>query len=244
MVKKILVFLSLLLGMHSLHAQEQEFKRKIEMATFVPKGQWIVGSSVSYSEYNGKNYQFFVVDNISADGYTFKVTPSALYAFRDNMAAGLKFNYKRSLLKLRDVVFNIDEDNEFEMDNIYQLSHSYGAIVVLRNYINLGSSRRFGLFADVQIEYAGGQSKLLSGASESITGTFATNKDFNIGVVPGMVAFINNYTAVEVSVGVLGFNFSKVRQVTVQVYVGERSLNPPNFRINLFSIGLGISFYL
>ena len=59
-----------------------------------------------------------------------------------------------------------------------------------------------------------------------------------------MVAFINNYTAVEVSVGVLGFDFSKTRQTTNQVYVGERSLNSAKFRINLFAIGLGIAFYL
>ncbi len=244
MAKKILFFFTLLLGMHSLHAQEQEFKRKIELTTFVPKGQWIVGSSVSFSEYNGKNYQFLIIDNITTDGYTFKVTPSALYAFRDNMAAGVKMSYKRSLTKLKDVTINVDEDNEFEIDDLYQLSHSYGGIMVMRNYISLGSSRRFALYADVQIEYAGGQSKVITGKSESITGTYATNKDFNIGLAPGMVAFINNYTAVEVSIGVLGFNFSKVRQVTDQVYVGERSLNTANFRINLFSIGLGISFYL
>ena len=59
-----------------------------------------------------------------------------------------------------------------------------------------------------------------------------------------MVAFINNYTAVEVSVGVMGFNFSRTRQVTDQVYVGERSMSSANFRINIFSIGMGITFYL
>ena len=244
MVKKILFFLILLLSVHLLHAQEQEFKRKIELTTFVPKGQWILGSSVSYSEHNEKNYQFLIVDNINADGYTFKVTPMMLYAFRDNIAAGVKMNYKRSLVKLEGVSFNVDEDNQFDMDNLYQLSHSYGGMMVLRNYISIGSSRRFGLYCDIQVEYAGGQSKILSGEGESLTGTYATNKDFNIGVAPGMVAFINNYMAVEVSIGVLGFNFSKVRQVTDQVYIGERSLNTANFRINLFSIGLGISFYL
>ena len=36
-----------------------------------------------------------------------------------------------------------------------------------------------------------------------------------------MVAFINNYTAVEVSIGVLGVNLSKKRQVTNQVETGE-----------------------
>ncbi len=226
------------------HVQAQEFKRKIELTTFVPKGQWILGSSVSFSEHNEKNYQFLIVDNINSDGYTFKVTPMLMYAFRDNLAGGVKANYKRSLIKLQKVTINVDEDNSFDLDDAYRLSHSFGGMAVLRNYISLGSSRRFGLYCDIQVEYAGGQSKLVTGNNESVTGTYATNKDFNIGVAPGMVAFINNYTAVEVSVGVLGFNFSKTRQVTDQVYIGERSLNTANFRINIFSIGLGLSFYL
>lgn len=244
MVKKIVFLLILALGVCTAYAQEQEFKRKIELTTFVPKGQWIVGSSVSYSEHNQKNYQFLIIDGLNADGYRFNVTPMAYYAIRDNLAIGSKFNYKRSLIKLSDVTFNIDEENKFELDNLYQLSHSYGGMAVLRNYINIGNMRRFGLYCDMQIEIAGGQSKIVSGTGESLTGTFATTRDFNIGVAPGMVAFINNYTAVEVSVGVLGFNFSKVRQVTDQVYVGERTVNSANFRINLFSIGLGIAFYL
>lgn len=68
--------------------------------------------------------------------------------------------------------------------------------------------------------------------------------DAQIGMSPGLIAFINNFTAVEVSVGVLGFNYSKVRQVTDQVQFGERNSSSANFRINLFSIGLGIAFYL
>ena len=203
-----------------------------------------MGSSISYSEHNQKNYQFLIIDGLNSDGYTFKVTPMLMYAFQDNLAAGAKFSYKRSLLKLSGVTINMDEDNQFDIDDLYQLKHTYGGIAVLRNYISLGSSRRFALYCDTQIEIAGSQSKMISGAGDDITGTYSTTKDFNIGLAPGMVAFINNYTAVEVSVGVLGFNFSKTRQVTDQVYVGDTSLNSANFRINLFSIGMGITFYL
>lgn len=63
-------------------------------------------------------------------------------------------------------------------------------------------------------------------------------------LMPVVVAFINNYTAVEVSIGVLGLNFSKTKQTTNQVYQGEHSSSSANFKINLFSIGLGLAFYL
>lgn len=242
-MKKIAFILFLaLLG--TLSTQAQEFKRDIKLGTFIPKGQWIVGSSVSYSEHNEKNYQFLVMDGFNSDGYTFKVSPMVCYAFKDNVAAGGRFSYGRTLTKLSDLSINLDEDNQFDVNDLYQLKHSYSAMAVLRNYVTLGSSRRFALFSETQLGMGGSQSKVVSKGGDSVTGTYSTTTDFNIGVAPGIVAFINNYTAVEISVGVLGLNFSKVKQTTDQVYTGERSSSSANFRINLFSIGLGIAFYL
>ena len=227
-MKKIAFILSLVfLGIFSVRAQD--FKRDIKLGTFIPKGQWIVGSSVSYSEHNEQNYQFLVLDGFNSDGYTFKVSPMVCYAFKDNMAAGGRFAYGRTLTKLDGLSINLDEENQFDVDDLYQLKHSYSAMAVLRNYVTLGSSKRFALF---------------NKGGDSVTGTYSTTTDFSIGVAPGIVAFINNYTAVEVSIGVLGLNFSKVKQTTDQVYVGERSSSSANFKINLFSIGLGIAFYL
>lgn len=242
-MKKITIILFLaLLG--TVSAQSQEFKRNITLGTFIPKGQWIAGSSISFSEHNEQNYQFLVLDGFNSDGYTFKVSPMICYAFKDNVAAGGRFSYGRTLTKLDGMSINLDDDNQFDINDLYQLKHSYTAMAVLRNYITLGSSKRFALFSETQLGIGGSQSKVVSKGGDSVTGTFTTTTDFNIGVAPGIVAFINNYTAVEVSVGVLGLNFSKVNQKTNQVYVGERSSSSANFKINLFSIGLGIAFYL
>lgn len=242
-MKKITIILFLaLLG--TVSAQSQEFKRNITLGTFIPKGQWITGSSISFSEHNEQNYQFLVLDGFNSDGYTFKVSPMICYAFKDNVAAGGRFSYGRTLTKLDGMSINLDDDNQFDISDLYQLKHSYTAMAVLRNYITLGSSKRFALFSETQLGIGGSQSKVVSKGGDSVTGTFTTTTDFNIGVAPGIVAFINNYTAVEVSVGVLGLNFSKVNQKTDQVYVGERSSSSANFKINLFSIGLGIAFYL
>ena len=239
-MKKTAFILSLVfLGIFSVRAQD--FKRDIKLGTFIPKGQWIVGSSVSYSEHNEQNYQFLVLDGFNSDGYTFKVSPMVCYAFKDNMAAGGRFAYGRTLTKLDGLSINLDEENQFDVDDLYQLKHSYSVMAVLRNYVTLGSSKRFALFSETQLGMGGSQSKVVNKGGDSVTGTYSTTTDFSIGVAPGIVAFINNYTAVEVSIGVLGLN---LKQTTDQVYVGERSSSSANFKINLFSIGLGIAFYL
>ena len=50
--------------------------------------------------------------------------------------------------------------------------------------------------------------------------------------------------AVEVNVGMMGIGYSRVRQGHNQVTTGTRHQSAMNFKVNLLSIGLGISFYL
>ncbi|MGL4993863.1 MAG: hypothetical protein ACRC6R_07045 [Bacteroidales bacterium] len=239
---RILVLQILLLS--AIGIQGQDFRRNIEFKQFVPKGQWIVGSSLSYSEHNEKNYQFLIVEGFNSDGYTFNVTPLVCYAFRDNVTAGGRFSYGRTLSRLSEADIIINDDNQFNINDMYSLKHSFTGMAILRNYISLGDSRRFALFCETQLQFSKSQSKVINGVNESLTGTFKTGTDLGIGLTPGMVAFINNYIAVEVNVGVLGFNFTKERQITDQVHVGEQSMSSGNFKINLFSLGLGIAFYL
>ena len=166
------------------------------------------------------------------------------YAFKDNVAAGGRFMYSRTYTKLNNISVNIDEDTNFDISNLYELKNSYSGIAVLRNYINLGSSKRFALFNEVQLELGGSVSKVVNGKGDDLTGVYQTSLDASVGLSPGLVAFINNYTAVEVSIGVLGLNVSRTHQVTDRIYESNRSSMSANFKINLFSIGLGIAFYL
>ena len=124
------------------------------------------------------------------------------------------------------------------------MKNSYSGIAVLRNYINLGTSKRFALFNEVQLELGGSVSKVVNGKRDDLTGVYQTSLDASVGLSPGLVALINNYTAVEVSIGVLGLNVSRTYQVTDRIYESNRSSMSANFKINLFSIGLGIAFIL
>lgn len=94
-----LIILGIIVGTTQTCAQ-QEFKRNIEMRTFIPKGQWIVGSSVSYSQYSNDNYQFLVIENLSGEGYAFKVSPVLCYAFKDNVGTVVKFRHYESIGRL------------------------------------------------------------------------------------------------------------------------------------------------
>ena len=241
-MKKLLCIICL--ACTALGGYAQDTQKKLPSKVFVPKGQWIVGSSVSYSEHTENNYDFLVVEKINSDGYSFKLSPMFAYALKDNMALGGRFKYGRTLVRMDETQLNLDDETSFDINNIYQLKHSYSAMAIFRNYIPLGDSKRFAVFSETQLEVGGSQSKGSNGKGEALTGTYSKSTDLGFGVSPGMVAFINNYTAVEVSIGVLGVNLSKTRQVTNQVETGEQSSTSANFKINIFSIGLGIAFYL
>lgn len=223
---------------------QKKWSRDIEQSVFVPKGQWITGVSVSYSVSNQDHYQFLVFENINGDTYTFKVSPMLMYSFKDNLAAGGRFAYSRSKTALDGASVVLGSDTGYDIDNLYSISQNFYGTAAFRNYISLGRSTRFGLFNECQIQVGGGQSKLTNGAGDNLSGTFEKNISLSIGLSPGLVMFLNNYSAIEVNVGVLGFDYSHTRSTTDQIYVANRSVKSANFKINLFSIMFGATFYL
>lgn len=238
------VFASLSGCLTPMASAQEHFSRDIEQISFIPKGLWITGVSVSYSQSNQDNYQFLVIENLSGDTYTFKVSPMLMFAFKDNLAAGGRVGYSRQRTRLNSADIVLDSETEYNIDNLYSISHSYYGMASFRQYLSLGSNTRFGLFNEVQLQIGGGQAKICSGSGESLTGTYERNFDMNIGVAPGLIVFLNNYSALEVNVGVLGFDYRKTRSVTDQIYVANRTASSANFRINLFSITFGVAFYL
>lgn len=223
---------------------QKQWSRDIETNVFVPKGQWITGVSVSYSVSDQDHYQFLVFENINGDTYSFKVSPMLMFAFKDNLAAGGRFAYSRSRTALDGASVVLGSDTNYDIDNLFAISQDWYGTAAFRNYISLGSSTRFGLFNECQIQVGGGQSKLVNGTGKDLTGTFEKNVSFNIGLSPGLVMFLSNYSAIEVNVGVLGFNYTHTRSVTDQIYIANRSTKYANFKINLFSIMFGATFYL
>lgn len=221
-----------------------EYSMDMESVKFVPKGQWVAGVAVSYSQSTQNDYQFFIIQNLSGDTYSFKVSPMFCYIFRDDMGAGGKFSYTRSLTKLEKADIVLDSETSYGVDYLYSLSHNYFVTGIFRNYFSLGNSKRFGMFSEIQLKLGGGQSKITKGTGEALTGTYERNFQFGLGVAPGLAVFLSNYSALEVNVGVLGFSLTDTKSVSDQIYVARRKSRNANFRINLFSITFGVAFYI
>lgn len=237
-------------GTDSLRLSREEMRKRRGVSNLkthiVPAGQWVFGGTLSYSTHSNDSYKLLVVENIKSDGYTFKISPLIGYSILPNSIIGVKFAYSRTFMEIDDANINLGEGDgalNFGVDYYYALKHSYDIVAIWRQYIPLGRhNKRFALFSEFQLAMGGSQSKYAEGAP--IKGTYSRGFNMLLGVNPGIVAFLTNNMAVEVNVGVLGINYSSNRQVHNQVSSGETSTSLMNFSINLFSVGLGVAFYL
>lgn len=245
--KTTLLLFLLLMGLTQLHARNPRvtrIDREIQKHVFIPKGQWLAGGTISYSEHDENNLNFLVLKDVEGLGYDFKVSPYVGYFFNDNMAAGVRFAYTRSYLDLQNLELNLGEDFNISLDNVYYLEHKYEVGAFLRTYIPVGRSKIFGLFNDCRLTYGYASGKNSTGTGTQYDGTYETSHNLEIGIAPGLTAFVMDWAAVEVSVGVMGFNFKWVDQNTNQIEQGSRRTSSGKFKINLFSINLGMTFYL
>lgn len=168
---------------------QEVFQRKLEQIAFVPKGQWITGVSVSYSQSDQDKYQFLVIENITGDTYTFKVSPMVMFVFKDNLAAGGRFAYSRQRTRLDVADIVLDSETSYNIDNLYSISHNFSGMLTFRNYISLGHSTRFGLFNEVQMQFGGGQSKLCNGLGRDFTGMYERTFNMSVGLARDLQCF-------------------------------------------------------
>ena len=79
---------------------------------------------------------------------------------------------------------------------------------------------------------------------QDYVGTYSENFGASVALQPGIVAFVTNNTALELSIGVFGIGVDRVKQLKNQVEGGEYLSSDMNFKLNFLSVGFGVSFYL
>jgi hypothetical protein len=107
----------------------------------------------------------------------------------------------------------------------------------------IADSKRFAMFAELRATGAYAQSQSYKTENGNKYGTYQDIYKGSLSVVPGLCCFVTNEAALEVSVGVLGFSHQKTVQTTNQVEVSQMIQNSASFKINLFSINMGVSMY-
>ena len=235
-------------------SSQESFDRGIGISTsvFIPKGTVGFGASFSYGTYDignstddfGYKAMFGLLDGISGNIVTGGVSPHASYFVMDNLSVGARFDYNRTKFDIGSANLSLMEDMAFGINDFHYLKDAYLGAVFARYFIPFGTSRRFAMFTELRASGGYAQSETYKLTELDKHGTYQDIYDFEIGVIPGLCAFVTNEVALEVAVGLVGLNYQKVVQKTDNVGVSVMESSGANFKINLLNISLGISVYL
>lgn len=222
----------------------QRVDRDAMKALFVPRGQWMFGGSVAFNEWDNDNMNELVLKNMNVEGHTFSASPYVCWFFHKNMAVGARFNYNRYYLNIGDFDLNLGEDFNISLKDLYYLEHSFEVGPFVRMYMPLDRSKVFAFFSEIRLTYTYGKGKNTSGTGAEFDGSFEHVHKAFLGFCPGLTAFVNDFMAVECSVGMMGVSYKWTNQQTNRVETGRSRSGGANFKINLLSINIGASFYL
>jgi hypothetical protein len=188
-----------------------------------------------------------LLNTLNIQGHSFSAGPYLGYFFAKNMAVGYRFSYKRNYLNMGEVGLGLGDGLSFSLSDFYYLQHSYKNSLFLRSYIPIGESKIFGLFGELQLNYTFSEGKNTMGKDDQLTGVYDNNHSLGLGLGGGLVVFLTDFAAAEVMLNVGGYNFKWGYQSIKDLdAIDKGSLNRSgaNFKMDLFSIKFGLTFYL
>lgn len=218
----------------------------------VPKGKVGTGLSISYSDYSlgkstddvGFSMLFSLLNGIEGSMTTFSVSPNMSYFFWDNTAFGLRFDYGKSSIDLDNANLSIGEDMSFGVSNLHYINQSYGGNLTLRHYLPIANSKTFAMFVEGRAGYEYAQTKSYQMEGTDKVGSYQYSQKAYLQMVPGLMCFLMDNAAFELSIGVVNFTSQSVVQITNQVETSKMKKSGANFKLDLLSIGFGIVFFI
>lgn len=218
---------------------------------FIPKGMWQLGVTASYGEFNARNFEMLdILSDLDMGLSAFSIKPYVSYFVRSNLSVGLRFGYSSAKGNLDSANVDFDEDMNFNLSGVSYRNESYAAAFFARNYIGLSRAGRFGVFNELELSFASGNSDFKRIFDDSPKTTHTTYTDIRLNFSPGLCVFIMDNVSFNISFGVFGFYLRNERQRTTTekdpeyAETGNRLTSGANFRFNIFNInfGLGIHF--
>lgn len=221
------------------------FDRGLYNYLFVPKGEWIIGATASYGEFDAEDVRVLsFMKDFNFKGKSMSVKPYAAYFFRSNQCAGIKLGFSRDVLSLGSLSVDFDEDINFSLKNVEYSSDDYSAALFYRLYIGLDNNRRFAVFNETNLAFSAGYGKFVRSYNGEPRDTRTKTAEVNLNFSPGLCVFVHDFVSFNVSFGVFGLYFKNEKQTTNSVEEGKRFSSGANFKFNIFNLNMGIAVHI
>lgn len=234
-----------MLSLGVLRAEAQHYDRGYETKSsspFLEKGMKMIGGTFKYSQHINKNYNLLLLNNINSTGFDISVNPKMLYMFRNNMGIGFEVAYDRGMLDVISADMSMSAIS-MKAEYCYQINHKYSAHGVCRAYIPFADAKRIAMFADLLFGGSFKQGKSFNESGDYADGSYVTAMALEMAVDPGIIVFLTERFAFEMSMGIFGVSYSWNKQIHNQIDDGSSRLLSTGFMVNLLSLGVGLSYY-
>jgi hypothetical protein len=135
---------------------------------------------------------------------------------------------------------DFDDDLNFSIKDVSYYTESYALGTFYRNYLGLGSQRRFGVFNEVSLMFQSGSSRFKRLYNDEPRDTRTTITQGSLNFSPGLAVFLHQNAAFNVSFGVFGLKVRHETQTTNGSEDGSRTTSGANFKFNIFNINFGL----
>ncbi len=212
---------------------------------FIPKGQWAFGLTASYGSFDSKDVEILnALTDFDFNGKKYAIRPTVSYFIRHNQSIGIKLDYTKGDATLGSLGVDIDDDLNFSLHDIGYTSQMYNIGIFYRNYVGLGTEKRFAIFNEVDLSFGSGTSRFQRYYSGDLRDTRTNTTKVSLNFSPGLCVFLTDNLSFNVSFGVFGIHMTNEKQTTNDSEEGSRFSSGANFRFNLFNINLGIGVHI
>lgn len=212
---------------------------------FIPRGQWIIGATASFSEFDTEDVRLLsFMKDLNFKGKSMSVNPYAGYFFRSNQCAGIKLGFSRNIFELGSLSVDFDDDINFSLKDVEYASDNYSASLFYRFYVGLDNNRRFSLFNEVDLKVAAGYGKFIRYYNDEPRDTRTKSTELSLNFSPGLCIFVHEHVSFNMSFGVFGFYFKNENQTTNSIEEGKRFSSGANFKFNIFNLNMGIAVHI
>ncbi len=227
----------------------QRIDRNIGQNNFVYKGEVMLGLTASYGNINADDTDIMLLfDNINLGLRSATVKPFFAYAYRDNLAVGVRFGYEHISGEVGSLDLNLGLIADMEnmgLSNMGLRSENFSWSIFHRNYIGLDRKGTVGVIMEAELLCKTGNTSIWNGTGDERTKSDSRNFAARLNFNPGLAIYVMPQVCVTVTVGVGGLYYNNIRQYdALGNSLGRRDRSGLSLKLNLADIQVGIVAHL
>ena len=223
--------------------------RKVDNNIFVYKGEFMLGLTASYGRVSSEDSDLLLLlDGINVGLNSATIRPFFAYAYKDNLAVGIRLGYEYIHGDLSNIGLNLgliaDGMEGMSIGNLSLRNENFSWALFHRHYLGLDRKGIVGVILETELLFKNGTSRFTAG-SDVESASFSRNFAAQLNVNPGIGVYIFPQACVTATVGIGGLKYNNIRQCNaVGEVIGRRDHSSLDFKINILNVQIGVVMHL